>query len=418
VEQTDTTSNETAAEEVNPELDLVFVCDATGSMGSYIFAAQQNICSIVDRVHAEHEADVRFALVSYRDHPPQDSSYITKVFDFTDGTAQMKSYVDTMSASGGGDGPEAVTAAMDDALRRVSWRPNSTKIAVLIADAPPHGLEPSGDGFPNGDPEGRDPLQIAREMAASGITLYTVGCEPALGAYHFARDFMCNVAEITGGQAIALSSSKLLADVIVNGSAEEIALTKLEREVDAEIETVRCSAAAEGEAVEEEEIVQRACRNLQHRRVTSTQMRHDGAMAYRSNTEAVWKRATSGSESLAACKAKLVRSSLTEGPERDPRLISVASAPALAGISRSSSRRCESFFSRGISLEDVLAEEEEAELEPLYRGFDDVDLPEVSAPQYRSKAAASASYNTSVEEVISMDQVSRMYNRSKAKGRF
>merc|ERR1711966_257133 len=108
-----------------------------------------------------------------------------------------------MSASGGGDGPEAVTSALHDALHNVSWRPNSTKIAVLIADAPPHGLEPSGDGFPNGDPEGRDPLQIAREMAASGITLYTVGCDPALGAYHFARDFMCNLAEITGGQAVA-----------------------------------------------------------------------------------------------------------------------------------------------------------------------------------------------------------------------
>ena len=46
---------------------------------------------------------------------------------------------------------------------------------VLIADAPPHGLEPSGDGFPNGDPEGRDPLEILRDMAVHGITCYTVG---------------------------------------------------------------------------------------------------------------------------------------------------------------------------------------------------------------------------------------------------
>lgn len=39
------------------------------------------------------------------------------------------------------------------------------------------------------------------------------GCEPALGAYQFARDFLCNVAEMTGGQAIALSSAAMLADV-------------------------------------------------------------------------------------------------------------------------------------------------------------------------------------------------------------
>ena len=32
-------------------------------------------------------------------------------------------------------------------------------------------------------------------MAAQDITCYSVGCEPALGNYHFARDFLCNVAE-------------------------------------------------------------------------------------------------------------------------------------------------------------------------------------------------------------------------------
>merc|ERR1719463_659178 len=163
-----------------PELDLCFLCDATGSMGSYIRAAQQHICDIVSKVAVSECADVRFALVSYRDHPPQDSTYVTRVFPFTAAVEEMQQYVGTMSAQGGGDGPEAVTAALDDA-RRLPWRPNATKVAVLIADAPPHGLEPSGDGFPNGDPEGRDPLEIARQMAASGITVYAVGCEPALG---------------------------------------------------------------------------------------------------------------------------------------------------------------------------------------------------------------------------------------------
>lgn len=115
---------------------------------------------------------------------------------------------------------------------------------MLIADAPPHGLEPSGDGFPNCDPEGRDPLAIAREMAAHGITVYAVGCEPALGAYRFARDFMCSLAEITGGQAIALSSAKMLAEVIVNGSSEEISMTQLQRQVEEEIQAVRHEAAA------------------------------------------------------------------------------------------------------------------------------------------------------------------------------
>eukprot|EP00971_Amphidinium_carterae_P007092 140296-Amphidinium_carterae.1 len=92
----------------------------------------------------------------------------------------MQEYVASMSAEGGGDGPEAVAAALHEALH-MPWRPNATKVSVLIADAPPHGLEASGDVFPNGDPDGRDPLEILREMARNSITVYAVGCEPALG---------------------------------------------------------------------------------------------------------------------------------------------------------------------------------------------------------------------------------------------
>jgi hypothetical protein len=178
---------------------------------------------------------------------------------------------------------------------------------VLIADAPPHGLEPSGDGFPNGDPEGRDPLEIARRMAASAITVYAVGCEPALGGYRFARDFMCSLAEITGGQAVALSSADKLADVIINGSAEEISLTRLTREVEDEVQRVRATAAPD----EDEEMIQmRACTNLQSRGVKSKQMQHDGAMKQKNSS--VWK----GASSLRAAKIKLCK---TEAAEEDIR---------------------------------------------------------------------------------------------------
>ena len=43
-------------------------------LSRYIYSAQKNICSIVEKVVASEQADVRFALVSYRDHPPQDST--------------------------------------------------------------------------------------------------------------------------------------------------------------------------------------------------------------------------------------------------------------------------------------------------------------------------------------------------------
>lgn len=39
----------------------------------------------------------------------------------------------------GGDGPEAVTAGLKAAME-LEWRPAASKMAVLIADAPPHGI--------------------------------------------------------------------------------------------------------------------------------------------------------------------------------------------------------------------------------------------------------------------------------------
>ncbi len=45
--------------------------DCTGSMGSYIESATQNILSIVEEIVTSEKSDIHLALVEYRDHPPQ-----------------------------------------------------------------------------------------------------------------------------------------------------------------------------------------------------------------------------------------------------------------------------------------------------------------------------------------------------------
>jgi hypothetical protein len=72
----------------------------------------------------------------------------------------MKEWLEGCSAEGGGDLPEAVADGLDEALK-LSWREVSTKIVVLISDAPPHGLTP-GDSFPNGCPNNIDPLKVRK----------------------------------------------------------------------------------------------------------------------------------------------------------------------------------------------------------------------------------------------------------------
>ena len=50
---------------------------------------------------ANEKSDIRLALVEYRDHPPQESSFITRVLDFTPSVSKMKKRLDACSASGG-----------------------------------------------------------------------------------------------------------------------------------------------------------------------------------------------------------------------------------------------------------------------------------------------------------------------------
>lgn len=199
------------------KVDLVFVIDCTASMGSYINQVQSNVSRISEKI-SRTAFDVHLALVEYRDHPPEDSSFVTNVHDFTSSVEEMKGWVQAMAASGGGDIPEAAADGLDAALH-VSYRPSATKICVLVTDAPPHGLDLSGDSMPNGCPSGHDPLRTCRQMAEQGIILYCIGCEPALASY---RDFFMGLSHITGGQYVKLNKANLLSQVIINATLEEV----------------------------------------------------------------------------------------------------------------------------------------------------------------------------------------------------
>lgn len=215
-------------------LDLVFIMDATGSMGSYIREATRNIETICETIiQSEQLRDpkaLRLALIAYRDHPPQDHSYVTRTFEFTPHVADIKSHLRTLTASGGGDGPEAVTAALAEAVK-LPWRPEATKLAVLITDAPPHGIGELGDGFPRGSPDGNDPLVLARTMAGIGVSLLMVACEPALSGYQHAVDFFRGLVQITGGTCVPLTTASLLSHVIVAAAGEAMDMERLHRDI-------------------------------------------------------------------------------------------------------------------------------------------------------------------------------------------
>jgi hypothetical protein len=200
-------------------------------MQSYIDEAKNNIRKIVEEILSSENCDIRLALVEYRDHPPQESSFVTRCHDFTYSVRTMRGWLSDSKATGGGDTPEAVADGLH-ALLKLSWRDEATKIGVCISDAPPHGLGCHGDGFPDGCPDGLDPVVVTRQLAERGITLYVAGCEPAITPY---KDFFLALAFITGGQYVPMTKSQVLSIVITGGAREELSLNKLMAEVDAEV---------------------------------------------------------------------------------------------------------------------------------------------------------------------------------------
>ncbi|CCU97435.1 unnamed protein product [Malassezia sympodialis ATCC 42132] len=151
----------------------------------------------------------------------------------------MKEQLNGLFAAGGGDGPEAMTAALK-AASDLDWRPDAAKMAILITDAPPHGIGEYGDGFPNGSPDGEDPLVLARSMSARGISLFVVACEPALSGYQHAVDFYHGLVTITSGMLVPLTTASLLSHVVVAAAGEVMDLERLHRELgDSVLERMR-----------------------------------------------------------------------------------------------------------------------------------------------------------------------------------
>ena len=79
--------------------------DCTGSMGSYIASATRNIEQIMQNIIdsgklATPEA-FRVGLIAYRDHPPQDSSYVVQSYSFSSEPAVIKANLSKQYASGG-----------------------------------------------------------------------------------------------------------------------------------------------------------------------------------------------------------------------------------------------------------------------------------------------------------------------------
>jgi Mg-chelatase subunit ChlD len=138
--------------------DLVLIQDTTASLEENINASLvccAEICNTLkDSGLLRKDDGLRLALLAFRDY---EDEYLIKDFGgFTDKVDTIVSNLKSLNAGGGGDGPEAITPALEKALY-LDWRKDAVKLAILITDAPPHAIGEKDDYYLDKDPSGKFP---------------------------------------------------------------------------------------------------------------------------------------------------------------------------------------------------------------------------------------------------------------------
>ena len=118
-------------------VDVMFVFDATGSMGDELRYLQEEMKDVIARAkEATDGLNIRTGAVVYRDHGDE---YITRISRLTEDITTTQAFIDRQHADGGGDFPEAVPEALMAALNGAGWDEQArARIAFLILDAPCH----------------------------------------------------------------------------------------------------------------------------------------------------------------------------------------------------------------------------------------------------------------------------------------
>lgn len=214
-------------DEINA-LDLAFVVDTTGSMSSLIHSAQQQMIGMVDELLRAAPVSLRLGVVQYRDHPPQDNTLVYRVHAFTSDLEEARATISGLFATGGGDGPEAVLDGVWAACYELAWRPHARRIAVLVGDAPPHGVGGQGDHFAQGCPCGETITSVSAAAEETRITLYAIGLRPDV------ESSFALLSALTGGEFFAASAHDAALTRLKAILVEEFGLLDFDRQVFAE----------------------------------------------------------------------------------------------------------------------------------------------------------------------------------------
>lgn len=196
-------------------MDVVFVQDTTGSMGSPINNVKAGLANIVNQAVIASGGDVRFGLVTFSNPGTIGADGVTVNQPFTTDTNTITLAINALFASGGNGIPESSDEALNYTVTGAtpctlatplgdlgSYRSNCVKIAILDTDAQPGGCN---DTYTPGVDD-VNAANVATAAAAAGIKVSAIYNETTPIFSPTIIPIMQNYATITGGQYVQTPS--------------------------------------------------------------------------------------------------------------------------------------------------------------------------------------------------------------------
>ncbi len=223
---TSTTVNKTLSLDGLPaKADIIVAIDTTGSMGTPIAQAQADAAGLCSTVKTSIPG-ARFAAVDFEDYPAMpfgaatDTPYLLLTPGFISDCTAFSAAIGTMTADGGGDGPEAYNRTFFEAYSDAAYSlpvaaggrdPLASQFLIVLGDATPHSATgfgscadaPPDDFGRDGAPGGGDDISSADAIAglvAHNITLLMI--RYTTGGVSVALPCYADLATATGGTAV------------------------------------------------------------------------------------------------------------------------------------------------------------------------------------------------------------------------
>ena len=181
--------------------DMVFIFDTTGSMGGEIADAKAQATNLAN-LWLSVSTNGRVALVEFRD---QGDPFVARVVqELTDDAGAFQAGVNSLSAQGGGDTPEAQLSGVMTALDELDWANGATKVGVVITDA-----------------LGKDPEPITG-YTREGVAQHALEIDPVaiygvnVGTLQGVSDWMQPMADQTAGEVFTLGPGQTLSDLLAD----------------------------------------------------------------------------------------------------------------------------------------------------------------------------------------------------------